>query len=292
LVLLDLMMPHMDGFAIMEQLATKSAPGDYVPIVVFSADASAEARRKAWALGARDFFVKPFDASEFMLRILNLLETRYLHLRLKNQNEALEQRVQERTAKLRASQIEILKRLGQAAEYRDDDTGQHTERVGEIAARIAGALKMAPEQVEIIRRAAPLHDVGKIGIPEKILLKPGGLSPEEFEVMKTHTSIGAGLLSGGGSEFLQAAERIALSHHERWDGSGYPHRLAGEAIPLEARLVAIADVYDAISHDRPYKKASSPADALAIIEGGAGTQFDPKAVAAFVQSQSADIPEV
>jgi putative two-component system response regulator len=286
IVLLDLMMPHLDGFAVMEQLATKIAPGDYVPIVVFSADASAESRRKAWALGARDYFVKPFDASEFMLRILNLLETRYLHLRLKNQNDVLEQRVQERTAELHASQIEVLERLGQAAEYRDDDTGHHTQRVGAVAAQIAAALGLQAERVETIRRAAPLHDVGKIGISETILLKPGGLSPAEFEVMKTHTTIGAELLAGGESEFLQTAERIALSHHERWNGTGYPHGLQGEAIPLEARIVAIADVFDAISHDRPYKKAWPRAEALAEIEKGAGTQFDPAAVAAFLRAQA------
>jgi putative two-component system response regulator len=285
-ILLDLMMPHLDGFAVMEQLASKIAPGDYVPIVVFSADDSAESRRKAWALGARDFFVKPFDSNEFMLRVLNLLETRYLHLRLKNQNEVLEQRVQERTAELRASQIEVLQRLGQAAEYRDDDTGHHTQRVGEISAQIAAALELPSERVETIRRAAPLHDVGKIGISERILLKPSGLTPEEFELMKTHTTIGAGLLAGGESEFLRTAERIALSHHEHWDGGGYPHGLRGEAIPLEARIVAIADVFDAVSHDRPYKKAWPRAEALAEIEKGAGTQFDPAAVAAFLRAQS------
>lgn len=285
-VLLDLMMPHLDGFAVMEQLATRIASEDYVPIVIFTADNSAEARRKAWALGARDFFTKPFDPNEFMLRVLNLLETRYLHLRLRNQNEELEQRVQERTGELRASQIEVLERLGQAAEYRDDDTGCHTQRVGEIAAHMAIALKLPSDQVETIRRAAPLHDVGKIGIPERILLKPCGLTPEEFEVMKTHTTIGAGLLAGGESEFLQTAERIALSHHERWDGSGYPQGLQGDAIPLEARIVAIADVFDAISHNRPYRKAAPSTEALAEIERGKGTQFDPEAVTAFLHSQS------
>jgi len=283
IVLVDLNMPDLDGFAVIQQLQSTLAPGEYVPIVVISADITPEARRKAWALGARDFFTKPFNGNEFMLRILNLLETRYLHLQLKNQNQLLEQRVGERTEKLRASQIEMLQRLGQAAEYRDDDTGQHTQRVGELSGFIASWMGLPFEQILLIRSAAPLHDVGKIGISEKILLKPGGLSTEEFEVMKTHTTIGARLLSGGDSDFLRAAERIALSHHERWDGGGYPHGLREDAIPLEARIVAIADVFDAISHDRPYKKAWPREEAIAEIAGKAGTQFDPAAVEAFVQ---------
>ena len=281
IVLVDLNMPDLDGFAVIQQLQSTLAPGEYVPIVVISADITPESRRKAWALGARDFFTKPFNGNEFMLRILNLLETRYLHLQLKNQNQLLEQRVEERTERLRHSQIEILERLGQASEYRDDDTGQHTQRVGEMAGKIAAALGLPSGQVELIRRAAPLHDVGKIGISEKILLKPGGLSIEEFEVIKTHTTIGARLLGGGDSDFLRAAERIALSHHERWDGKGYPHGLREATIPLEARIVAIADVFDAISHDRPYKKAAPADEAMAEIQGQSGTQFDPDAVQAF-----------
>lgn len=281
IVIVDLNMPDLNGFAVIQQLQSTLAPGEYMPIVVVSADITPESRRKAWALGARDFFTKPFNGNEFMLRILNLLETRYLHLQLKNQNQLLEQRVEERTERLRHSQIEMLERLGQAAEYRDDDTGQHTQRVGEMAGKIAAAMDLPSEQVELIRRAAPLHDVGKIGISEKILLKPGGLSTEEFEVIKTHTTIGARLLGGGDSDFLRAAERIALSHHERWDGGGYPHGLREETIPLEARIVAIADVFDAISHDRPYKKASPAAEAMTEIASQAGTQFDPTAVAAF-----------
>jgi len=287
IVLLDLTMPNLDGFGVMQQLQSTLAPGEYVPIVMLSSDGSPDARRKAWALGARDFFTKPFNANEFMLRILNLLETRYLHLQLKNQNQLLEQRVEERTEKLRNSQIEMLERLGQAAEYRDDDTGQHTQRVGEMAGKIAAAMGLPPQQVELIRRAAPLHDVGKIGISEKILLKPGGLSKEEFDVIKTHTTIGAGLLGGGDSDFLRAAERIALSHHERWDGGGYPSGLREETIPLEARIVAIADVFDAISHDRPYEKAWPRAAAMAEIAKQAGAQFDPAAVEAFQKVMNA-----
>lgn len=287
IVLLDLLMPHLSGLEVLRQLQQRLPAGEYVPMAAISGDASPETRRKALALGARDYFVKPFDINEMMLRVLNLLETRFLHLQIADQNRLLEARVTERTEKLRASQIEVLQRLGQAAEYRDDETGQHTQRVGEMAGRIAAAMGLPEASVELIRRAAPLHDVGKIGISDSILLKPHGLSPEEFEVMKTHTTIGAGLLAGGESEFLQTAERIALSHHERWNGRGYPHGLKRGAIPLEARIVALADVFDAISHDRPYKKAWPREEALAEIREQAGQQFDPHVVEAFFLVQAA-----
>jgi putative two-component system response regulator len=287
IVLLDLLMPNVSGLDVLRQLQERLPAGEYVPMAAVSGDASPETRRKALALGARDYFVKPFDINEMMLRVLNLLETRFLHLQLADQNRLLEERVAERTEKLRATQIEVLQRLGQAAEYRDDETGQHTQRVGETAGQIAAAMGLPDATVELIRRAAPLHDVGKIGIGESILLKPHGLSPEEFEVMKTHTTIGAGLLAGGESEFLQTAERIALSHHERWNGKGYPHGLKERAIPLEARIVALADVFDAISHDRPYKKAWPREEALAEIRSQSGQQFDPHVVEAFFSVQDA-----
>lgn len=285
IVLLDLMMPNVGGLEILRQLQERLPAGEYVPMVAMSADAAPEMRRKALALGARDFFVKPFDINEIMLRVLNLLETRFLHLQLRDQNQLLEARVQERTEKLRVTQIEVLERLGQAAEYRDDETGQHTRRVGEMAGRIAAEMGLPEDTVELIRRAAPLHDVGKIGISESILLKPHSLSPEEFEVMKTHTTIGAGLLAGGESSFIQTAQRIALSHHERWNGKGYPHSLKGREIPLESRIVSIADVYDAISHDRPYKRAWPREAALSEIQNQAGEQFDPQVVEAFFRVQ-------
>ncbi len=283
LVLLDLMMPYMDGFQVMENIRASVPPGVFLPIIVLTADSNPQSKRRALSAGAKDFLTKPFDQTELLLRIMNMLETRFLHLELANQNQVLEQKVAERTRDLAAAQMEILERLARAAEYRDDDTGQHTQRVGCVSALLARALGLPSSRVEIIRRAAPLHDVGKIGVPDNILLKPGRLTPEEFEIIKPHTTIGAALLSGGHSEMVQVAEVIALTHHERWDGTGYPTRLQGEDIPIEGRVVAIADVFDALSHDRPYKKAWPLEEAVAEIERNSGRQFDPQVVAAFLE---------
>jgi putative two-component system response regulator len=200
---------------------------------------------------------------------------------LQNQNQILEGRVRERTRELEATRLEVLERLALAAEYRDDVTGQHTKRVGETSGTLARALKLPDEQVELIRRAAPLHDIGKIGIPDPILLKRGQFTPEEFEVMKTHTTIGAKIQAGSVYPLLQMAEIIALTHHEKWDGTGYAG-LAGGAIPLPGRIVAVTDVFDALTHSRPYKPAFPVERALEIIRDGAGKHFDPVIVETFV----------
>jgi PAS domain S-box-containing protein len=197
----------------------------------------------------------------------------------------LEQKVVERTRELEDARAKTLKRLALAAEYRDDDTFEHTERVGVTCAEIAAELGLHGKQVEILRLAAPLHDVGKIGIPDSILLKPGKLTDEEFEIMKTHAALGAKLLTGSGSPVLQMGTIIAESHHERWDGTGYPYGLAGEVIPLVGRIVAVADVFDALTHDRPYKSPWPVEEAFAEIERGAGTQFDPHVVEAFLETR-------
>ncbi len=283
LILLDLMMPHLDGFEVMEQLKPLIAQNSYLPILVLTADISPETRRRALSSGAQDFLIKPFDPTEAVLRIHNLLSAWFLHVLPQQQNVILEERVRERTREWEASQLEVLERLAQAGEFRDDDTGQHTRRVGVMAALLSGALGLPEEQIEIIRQAAPLHDVGKIGISDTILLKPGKLTDEEFETIKGHTTIGARLLASGHSPFVNAAEVIALSHHERWDGRGYPQGLKEEEIPLEGRIVAIADVFDALTHERPYKKAWPPAEAQAEIERQSGKQFDPRVVQAFIQ---------
>ncbi len=177
--------------------------------------------------------------------------------------------------------LDTLRRLAMAAEYRDDNTREHTERVGELAARLARHLGRDDRTVWLVRHAAPLHDLGKIAIPDTVLLKPGKLTSEEFEVVKTHAVLGARVLAGGESDLLQTAERVARSHHERWDGSGYPDALAGDAIPLEARLVHVADVFDVLVHERPYKESWTVEAAAEEIRGGAGTQFDPQVVEAF-----------
>jgi putative two-component system response regulator len=282
LVLLDLQMPYLDGFAVMKQLRACISPMDFLPILVLTADITPEAKRRALAEGALDFLTKPIDAMEVILRIKNLLRTRFLHLQLQGQNQVLDHKVRERTAELEATQVEIIERLALAAEYRDDNTGQHTKRVGQTAAQIAQALGWSAADVELIRRAAPLHDVGKIAISDLILLKPGKLTPEEFECMKAHTTIGAKMLSGGRFPLLQLAEQIALTHHERWDGTGY-QGLCGDAIPMVGRIVAVADVFDALTSERSYKQAWPLHQAIAEIQSQSGRQFDPRVVEAFLR---------
>jgi PAS domain S-box-containing protein len=195
---------------------------------------------------------------------------------------SLELMIAERTRELDEARAETLRQLAIAAEYRDDETYQHTERVGHVAARLALALGLPAGQVTLLRQAAPLHDVGKLAIPDCILLKPGRLSDEEFDVMKTHAELGARLLSSGSSPVLQMAAVIAATHHERWDAGGYPKGLAGEAIPLVGRIVAVADVFDALTHDRPYKRAWPVEQAIAEIAAGGASQFDPRVVTAFL----------
>jgi putative two-component system response regulator len=282
LLLLDLMMPHKSGFEVMEHLKPLILTADYLPILVLTADATPEVKRQALAAGAMDFLTKPFDTAEVLLRINNLLKTRMLHLQLCEQNHILDDKVRERTLRLEESQLEILERLAAAAEYRDDATGKHTKRVGQISGMIAYVLQLPAAEVELIRQAAPLHDVGKIGIPDSILLKPGKLTCDEFDMMKTHTTIGARMLANGRSALIQMAECIALSHHERWDGTGYPGRIKGEEIPLVGRIVTLADVFDALTHERPYKAAWPVHEALAEIERQSGQQFDPHVTAAFL----------
>ena len=282
LVLLDLHMPEMDGFAVLERLRALTTRATYLPILVLTGDHDPGKRRQALAAGATDFLAKPFDLVEVMLRIRNLLETRHLHRLLSNQNAALEAGVRQRTRELEEAQGEILARLAAAAEHRDDDTGRHTLRVGELSAAVAETLRLPREAVELIRAAAPLHDVGKIGVPDHILLKAGKLTPEEFAVMKAHTTIGAAILAGGRSALVIEAERIALNHHERWDGTGYPNGLVGTAIPLGARIVAVADVFDALTHERPYRPAWPLDRVIEEIRAQSGHHFDPDVVAAFL----------
>ncbi len=310
LILLDLMMPERDGFGVLEDLAA-ARHAEFLPVLVLTADANTETMRRALGAGASDFLTKPFDHAEVILRVKNLLETRFLTVALRRHNAELESRVAERTRALsesyekliiayaqlqrsqsavEESQVEVLQRLAQAAELRDDDTGQHTRRVGEFAARLAQKLGLDAAHVELIRAAAPLHDVGKIGVSDTILLKPGRLTTDEFEIMKTHAAIGSGLMKDGHSPLMRVAEVIALTHHERFDGKGYPHGLSGEDIPLEGRILAVVDVFDALTHERPYKKAWPVDQALAEIQGGSGTQFDPRVVEIFVAMLDAEFP--
>jgi putative two-component system response regulator len=281
LIVLDLHMPGMDGFALMDELGPGTGNGTLVPFLVLTADVTLETKRRALSMGARDFLTKPVDPTEVALRVKNLLEVRHLQRRLERQNEELEERVRERTGDLEHARLEILHRLAIAAEYRDDATQEHAWRIGRTSGMLARALGLSTEVVRLIELAAPLHDIGKIGISDAILLKPGRLTSEEFEVMKRHTTIGADMLSGSRSPVLGLAKTIALSHHERWDGGGYPASLETTDIPQAGRIVAVADVFDALTHERPYKDAWPVDDAVEEIVTQAGRQFGPDVVTAF-----------
>lgn len=281
LVLLDLHMPRLDGFGVMAQLGDLMAAPHNLPVVVLTADATAEARYEALELGARDFVAKPIDARELLLRTRNVLHLRELQLELQGQNATLEQLVRERTLDLETARAESLSLLAAVGEFHDDDTHRHTQRVGALAASIAQALGLGETECADIRSAAPLHDLGKVGVPRQILRKPGPLEPAERELMMRHAAIGAQILASAGSRVLQLARVIARSHHERWDGSGYPDGYRGEEIPLAARVTAVADVFDALTHDRPYKSAWDIAAAIDHVAAESGRQFDPAVAEAF-----------
>jgi putative two-component system response regulator len=283
LILLDLHMPGRDGFEILRALPQLLPSGEYLPVLVLTADVTQGAKYRALSLGAKDFLHKPFDVLEVVLRVRRLLETRQMHLLLKDENLRLEAAVQARTREVHEAHLDLLHRLALAAEYRDDDTGEHIRRVAENSARLALALGQDTLTAEVLKQAAPLHDVGKIAIPDSILHKPAQLSLPERETMKTHTLVGCALLDGGRSVYLQMARRIARSHHERWNGQGYPDGLRGEEIPLEARILAVVDVFDALLSERPYKSAWTLAEASHEIQCQAGVLFDPQVVAAFAE---------
>jgi putative two-component system response regulator len=282
IVLLDLHMPGMDGLEVLKLIREQTGKDSYLPVLMLTADMTPEARQHGLKSGVNDFLVKPYDRTEVILRINNLLKTRHLHLQLQQQNSNLEERVRKRTEELEQAKFEILELLGRAAEYRDDMTGQHTQRVGRLSGLIAGRLGFTEQQIQLIEMAAPLHDIGKIGISDEILLKPGRFEPEEFDQMKTHTTIGASILEGSFFTVLSLAGTIARSHHEKWDGSGYPLGLRAEEIPVEARIVALADFYDALTHERPYKKAWTPEAAISEVQKQKGIHFDPQIVDAFL----------
>jgi putative two-component system response regulator len=283
LILLDLRMPELDGFQVLELLRPWTEKTPATPVVVITADATGETCERALAAGARDFVTKPFSHREVVLRVGNLLETRKAHLELQRHGNSLEQRVIERTHDLERARLDALDRLALVCEYRDDSTHEHAQRVGRTAAQLARSLGDSDRTVATLRRAAALHDIGKIGIPDSILRKPGRLTSAEFETMKTHALIGEQILGGSRSELLLESARIAISHHERWDGGGYPHGLSGDQIPQGGRIVAVADVFDAVTHDRPYKVARSVREAVAEVRAAAGTQFDPAVVEAFLR---------
>ncbi len=279
LVCTDLHMPRLGGVELIEQIREATRDDDeFLPLLVITADLSAEAEQDCLARGASDFVTKPFKATQIRLRVTNLLKTRFYQRRLSQHNAGLEAAVRERTAELEAAWQDVLERLATAAEYRDVITGQHTQRVGRLSALLAEELGCDRATTELIGRAAPLHDVGKIAIPDRILLKPGPLSELEYRHMQQHVDAGSRLLSRGRSRLLAFAETIARTHHERWDGSGYPHGLQGDAIPLAGQIVAVADVFDTLVSERPYKPAWSLSRALDEMRRLSGTAFAPRLV--------------
>jgi len=280
LVIVDHIMPEMDGIAFTAALRARPAYR-IVPVIMVTSDLDKSVRIEAIKAGATDFLHKPFDPTELQARVANLLALRQAQVELADRAQWLTREVERATAHLLAREEEIIYRLARAIEYRDGDTGEHVSRVAQISQLIAEGIGLPADRCRMVYLAAPLHDIGKIGIADAILSKPGKLTPEEMAIMREHVTIGARILERGGSDLIRTAELIAQSHHEKWDGSGYPDQLSGTDIPVEARIVAIADVFDALCSERPYKAAWPIEKAYAEIVKCSGSHFDPTCVAAF-----------
>jgi len=283
LILLDINMPHLDGYQVMAQLKALNDPL-LPPVIFLTGQTGKDYLLRALAAGARDFITKPFDRIELLMRVRNMLDAQLAHRMMYDQKNVLEEMVKVRTEELRSTRLQVVQRLGKAAEYRDEETGFHIMRMSNIAALLAREIGWSDAGCELMLNASPMHDIGKIGIPDAILLKPGKLEPHEWEIMKTHASIGGKLLEGDDSDLMRMACEIALSHHEKWDGSGYPKGLAGGAIPQAGRIAALADVFDALTSVRPYKKAWTIEAAVDWIKQNNATHFDPALVEVFLKN--------
>jgi putative two-component system response regulator len=301
-LLLDIMMPHVSGLDILAALRADKRWA-HLPVVILTAATDQTTKRRALELGASDFLAKPVDPTELIPRLYNVLTVKRHHDHMEQYAHELEAEVLRRTAELARSRQEVIHCLARAAEFRDDDTGRHVLRVGKYARLIGAELGWKGERLNMLEQAAQLHDIGKIGIPDSILLKPGKLGPEEIEIMhkhagfgkrimetlpehesnvlRKHTELGSRLLQETDSPILGLASTISLSHHEKWDGSGYPLGLAGEDIPIEGRITAVADVFDALSSKRPYKPPFPLQKCFELLEEGRGKHFDPLVLDAF-----------
>ncbi len=281
LIVVDYMMPGMDGLELIRRVRAEHARDD-VPILMVTASDERKVRYDALEAGANDFLTKPIDAHEFNPRVRNMLMLREAHLATRNRAELLSEEVRRATAEILARERETVTRLARAAEFRDPETGAHILRMAHYSALIARAMGLGEARAEAILQAAPMHDVGKLGIPDYILLKAGRLSPEEMSIMRRHPVIGHDILKDSSSAIIQLGASIALSHHEKFDGSGYPHGRRGADIPIEGRIVAVADVFDALTSTRPYKPAWPLERAVAWLEDGRGLHFDPDCVDALL----------
>ncbi len=287
LILLDAVMPELDGFEVAKRLKQDPAT-QMIPIVMITALDGMDDRIKALEAGSDDFLSKPMHIPELLARVKNLLKVKAYNDHMQGYRQELEAEVARRTAelseavrKLQAASLDTINRLATAAEYKDEETGTHNTRMSHYAASIAKEMGVDGRSAERILYASQLHDIGKIGVPDHILLKPGRLNPEEWVIMKRHPVIGTGILAKSDSDIIRTGESIALTHHEKWDGSGYPRGLSRSEIPLEGRITAIADVFDALTSKRPYRDPLSTSLSLEIITQGRGSHFDPKVVDAF-----------
>lgn len=274
LILLDVMMPGMSGHEVCEQLKADSVTRK-IPVIFVTAMNQVEDETKGFALGAVDYITKPVSPPIVKARVKT-------HLALYDQNRELDRLVRERTAELHHTRLEIIKRLGRAGEFRDNETGMHVVRVAHYCRLLGATVRMNEEDLDLLFNAAPMHDIGKIGIRDNVLLKPGKLEEDEIKIMRQHVPFGAEIIGEHGDGLLSMARLIALTHHEKWDGTGYHRGLKGEDIPLVGRITAIADVFDALTSVRPYKKAWTVEDAVTLIKREAGTSFDPQLVEKFV----------
>jgi len=286
LVVVDYMMPVMDGLEFLARLRA-TAGCETVATIMVTAETDRDVRHRALQLGADDFLTKPADRIELRARVRNLLARHRAELDLQARAAALSDAVVEAACAIAASELELVHRMARLAQMRDAETGRHLVRMAHYARVLAAGLGLSLDEQELICAAAPMHDLGKVGIPDHILQKPGRLDAGEMSCMRTHPQIGADILGGSTSPFLQAAATIALSHHEKYDGSGYPAGLAGTDIPLYGRIVAVADVFDALTSARPYKEAWDCERAFALLEEGAGSHFDPSCVRAFLAQRHA-----
>ncbi len=277
LIIVDYMMPEMDGLEFIRRIRAYRNRDD-LPILMVTASHERDVRYAALDCGASDFLTKPIDAREFEVRVRNMLKLREAHLASERRAETLAAEVRRATADILDRERETISRLARAAEFRDPETGAHIQRMSHYSTLIARRMGLGDAFAEALLMAAPMHDLGKLGIPDTILLKPGRLSAEEFAIMKRHPQIGHDILKGSSSSILRLGATIALTHHEKFDGSGYPQGLAEESIPIEGRIVAVADVFDALTSARPYKPAWPMSRAIALLREGRGSHFDPACV--------------